>query len=139
LPVLRLKFLRIYIFGILVLLSHTQVVAAFFIVVVFFHFVEKKCPINISKGFFWKKTLNLLDFEIKKKKNQISTLGSSRLPQYRRILIKIYCEICYVPNCGWVLLLMIVTLATLKNWKKLKITGWLNTCNAHYNLCTTWS
>jgi hypothetical protein len=46
-PVLRLKLLPIHIFGIfgiLVLLSHTQVVAAFFIVVVFFHFVDNRMP-----------------------------------------------------------------------------------------------
>ncbi len=46
-PVVRLKFLPIHIFGIfgiLVLLSHIQVVVAFFIVVVFFHFVEKNLP-----------------------------------------------------------------------------------------------
>jgi hypothetical protein len=47
----------------------------------------------------------------------ISTLASSSLPQYRRILKKIYYEICSIPNCGQILLLMIVTLATLKNWK----------------------
>jgi hypothetical protein len=58
-PVVRLKFLpiRIFgIFGILVLLSHTQVVAAFFIVVVFFHFVGKKnAPSTLAKDFFEKK------------------------------------------------------------------------------------
>lgn len=55
----ELKFLPIHIFGIfgiLVLLSHTQVVAAFFLLWWCFSILWTiKCPIKINKGFFIKK------------------------------------------------------------------------------------
>jgi hypothetical protein len=58
-PVVRLKFLPIHIFGIFgifVLLSHTQVVAAFFYCGGVFPFCGKKfAPSTLAKDFFEKK------------------------------------------------------------------------------------